>query len=72
MIDKANEIGEKHYSGCKYFLVDNVVIGAKNEEMAIKEYWRVCAPPLVGFTGFEVKEIEHPANPEKAAFELEP
>lgn len=70
-VDKAHQIGEKHYLGCRYFLVDGIVIGAKNEELALKEYWRVCAPTLVGFTGFEIKEIEHPANPEKSVFESE-
>ncbi len=33
---------EKHFPSVNYYRIDGWLIGAKNEEFALKEYWRIC------------------------------
>jgi hypothetical protein len=39
---------EKHYQTVNYYLIDGLTIGAKNEDFALKEYWRVCEKSKIG------------------------
>lgn len=39
---------EAYFSEVKYYLVGGLKIGAKNESMALREYWRVCEKAQFG------------------------
>jgi len=47
---------EKHFPEVKYYLVDSLVIGAKDEKSALSEFWRVCEKSKIG-QAFAVVEI---------------
>ena len=40
---KIDQLIQKHFPVVNYYLIEQRIIGAKNEEFALKEYWRVCA-----------------------------
>ena len=54
--DKVKETVARHFSVVKYFSIDGIVIGAKDKEAALKEYWRVCERDKIG-KRFEVTEL---------------
>ena len=45
---KVNEFVAKHFPVVNYYKVDGLVIGAKNEQFALKEYWRICDQNDIG------------------------
>jgi len=45
-----------HFPNVTYYLIDGLVIGAKNEKFALREFWRVCEKSKVGHV-FEAKKI---------------
>lgn len=58
--DKLQQGIEKHFPVVHYYLIDGFVIGAKNPEFALMEYYRVCDPSKIG-QPFDVTEINPPA-----------
>lgn len=49
-------IMKKHFPVVNYYEIDGFVIGAKNKDFALKEYWRVCEKSKIK-QQFEVKLI---------------
>lgn len=47
---------EKYYFPIRYYELENHIIGANNEDNALKEYWRVCDLKDVG-KQFVIKNI---------------
>jgi hypothetical protein len=41
-VEKLAAAIETHFPCVNYYLIDGWVIGAKNEQFALKEYWRIC------------------------------
>ena len=41
-LEKLASAIETHFPNINYYLVDGWTIGAKNEQFALKEYWRIC------------------------------
>lgn len=33
---------EKYYTPCNYYIIEDNVIGAANEKLALREYWKIC------------------------------
>ena len=47
-VDMIGSIIQKHFPEVHYYLVNGITIGAKNEDCALREYWRVCDRELIG------------------------
>lgn len=41
-VEKLAAAIETHFPCVNYYQVDGLMIGAKNEKFALKEYWRIC------------------------------
>ena len=52
-VEKLAAAIETHFPCVNYYQVDGLIIGAKNEEFAIKEYYRICEKSKIN-TSFEV------------------
>lgn len=48
---------DKHFSEVNYFWIDGLIIGAKNDQFALKEYWRVCNKKYIG-KHREIKQLD--------------
>lgn len=46
--ENLNSLIVKHFPHVNYYKIDGHVIGAKDEESALKEYWRVCSKEKIG------------------------
>lgn len=57
--EKIEQLINRHFPTVNYYEVDGFVIGAKDKEFALKEYWRVCDREKIK-KHFEVKLIEYP------------
>lgn len=33
---------KKYYSPCNYYMIEGYIIGAGNEKLALREYWKIC------------------------------
>jgi len=33
---------EKYYTPCNYYVIENKIIGAATEQLALREYWKIC------------------------------
>ncbi len=47
-IENADKLISKHFSHVNYYQIEGHTIGAKDEEAALKEYWRVCDKADIG------------------------
>ena len=41
-VEKLASAIDTYFPSVNYYLIDGIIIGAKNEAFALKEYWRVC------------------------------
>ena len=41
-IEKVAEVISTHFPQVNYYIVDTLIIGAKNEAFALREFYRVC------------------------------
>lgn len=57
--DKIAACIERHFPVVYYYHVDGFVIGAKDPQSALKEYWRVCEKEKIGKV-FEVTLVSYP------------
>lgn len=46
--DRVDSCMKIHFPHINYYLVDGHVIGAKDENFALREYWRVCERNKIG------------------------
>jgi hypothetical protein len=46
--NKIQEFIEKNFPNVNYYKVDGLVIGAKSEQFAMKEFWRICEKSKIG------------------------
>lgn len=46
--DQVESTIEKHFPNVNYYLINGLVIGAKDPDFALKEFWRVCERQQVG------------------------
>ena len=40
--DKIESTIKKYYTPCNYYIIEGDIIGASNEKLALKEYWKIC------------------------------
>lgn len=68
-VDQIELVIEEHFPVVNYYKIDGEIIGAKNEEFALKEYWRVCAiEDCKARKRFVVEPLtcDHPATRQRA------
>jgi len=51
--DKVQDVVSKHFPVVNYYKINGWIIGAKNENFALKEYYRICDVADIG-KSFEV------------------